>query len=105
MNRTLARKLAETITNAQLKDMFSKAKNSIKNWKKPSTVNKGMTKGVAWNILAAEFDENEDYHICAKANMIHEFGDFLPLELIEPLKNKKRYEAINLVHQEPFFKK
>lgn len=30
MNRTLDRKLAETITNAQLKDMFDKAKSRNK---------------------------------------------------------------------------
>lgn len=45
MNRTLARKLAETITNAQLKDMFDKAKAGIRDWTKTATGNKGMTKG------------------------------------------------------------
>ena len=104
MNRTLARKLAETITNAQLKDMFDKAQNGIKDWTKTATVNKGMTKGAAWNILAADFDENKEYPIIAKMNMIREFGDFLPWQLKNPPKSKKQYEPKTPVHQEPRFK-
>lgn len=104
MNRTLARKLAETITNAQLKDMFDKAQNGIRDWTKTATVNKGMTKGAAWNILAADFDENKEYPTIAKTNMIREFGDFLPQQLRNPPKDKKQYEPKAPVHQEPRFK-
>ena len=93
MNRVLARKLAINVTNAQLKDMFSKAKKSIKDWRKPSAANKSMTKGAAWNIFAANFDENKEYPTITKINMIHEFGDFLPLEVREQSKNRESKEV------------
>lgn len=32
MNRTDARRIAETITNQQLKEMFDSAKENIKDW-------------------------------------------------------------------------
>lgn len=75
MNRTDARRIAETITNQQLKEMFDSAKENIKDWTTTSSVNKGFTKGLAWNILAANFDTNEEHHILAKTSMIREFGD------------------------------
>ena len=100
MNRTLAKKIAETITNEQLGQMFKSAKENIKDWTKVSSVNKGMTKGVAWNILAADFDPKHKYHILAKINMIREFGEFLPEEL---LKNPRKESSSCKppVHQEP----
>lgn len=47
MNRADSKKIAETITNEQLKDMFEKAKSSISDWTKVSNVNKGMTKDIS----------------------------------------------------------
>ena len=52
MNRPDAKKIAQYITNEQLQKMFDNAKVGIKDWTKVSIVNKGLTKGVAWNILA-----------------------------------------------------
>ena len=63
MNRIDARKIAETITNEQLQQMFETAKAKITDWTKVSSVNKGMTKGVSWNILAKDFDVNSKHHI------------------------------------------
>ena len=63
MNRNNAKKIAQTITNEQLKDMFDNAKIGVKDWTKVSCVNKGMTKGVSWNILAKNFDISYSYHI------------------------------------------
>ena len=103
MNRTQARQLAETLTNAQLKAMFEKAKTSISDWTRTATVNKGMTKGAAWNILAADFDETKNYPTIAKLNMIWEFGDYLPWDLRNPKKEKKEYQPKAPVHQEPRF--
>ena len=74
MNRHIARKIAETITNEQLQQMFETAKSKITNWTQVSNVNKGITKGVAWNVLAKDFDVNKTHHILAKINMIREFG-------------------------------
>jgi hypothetical protein len=100
MNRSDAKKIAENITNNQLMEMFNKAKNEIKDWTKVSIVNKSLTKGFAWNILAKDFDINYNYHILAKINMIREFGEFLPDEL-KIKKNKKIYDKP--MHQEPEF--
>lgn len=101
MNRTDSKKIAETITNEQLKDMFEKAKSSITDWTKVSNVNKGMTKGAAWNILASNFDVNEKHHKLAKYNMIREFGEYLPEEL-KPIKKAKILPSY-IHHEEPKF--
>ena len=89
MNRNEARKIAETITNEQIKEMFDKAQSEIKDWAKVSSVNKGLTKGSAWNILTKAFNVDDKIHILAKTNMVREFGDFLPIELRIPKKIKK----------------
>lgn len=73
MNRTDSKKIAEKITNEQLLEMFNVAKTMIRDWTRISNVNKGMTKGVSWNILAKDFDVNATYHILAKTNQIMEF--------------------------------
>lgn len=78
MNKRSARKIAETITNDQLLEMFNRAKEGITDWTKTSSVNKGMTKGAAWNILAKDFDVSAKHHILVKTNMVREFGDYLP---------------------------
>ena len=101
MNKSKARKIAEVITNKQLKEMFDNAKANIKDWTKISSVNKGMTKGTSWNILAKNFDPNTQYHILAKTNMIWEFGDYLSIEFFE--KEKKDHNDNIPVHQNPIF--
>jgi len=100
MNRKTAREIAETITNEQIKQMFDTAKAKITDWTKVSSVNKGMTKGIAWNILAKDFDLETKHHILAKTNMVREFGEFLPNEL-KPQKKIKQYKPP--VHQDPQF--
>lgn len=102
MNKHDARKIAETVTNEQLKEMFDNAKTGIKDWTKISSVNIGMTKGTAWNILAKDFNVEQDYHILAKTNMVREFGEFLPYGLrSKPTRNK--LNIIKPVHQDPLF--
>lgn len=100
MRRSDARKIAETITNEQLVQMLNEAKQKVTNWNEPSIVNKCFTKGVAWNILGANFDTNIEHHILAKTNMIREFGNYLPDEL----KPKKK-EKVKIIpfHQDPKF--
>jgi len=66
MNRPLARQIADVITNDQLKQMFDNAKKGITNWNRVSSCNKGFTKGVAWNILAKDFDVKKSYHRLAR---------------------------------------
>lgn len=101
MNRKDARKIAETITNEQLKQMFDIAKEKITDWEKVSSVNKGITKGVGWNILARYFDVNKTYSILSKINMVREFGEFLPDDL-KPQKKPRRESGIP-IHQDPIF--
>ncbi len=102
MNRTDAKRIAETITNEELAEMFANAKANITDWTKVSNVNKGMSKGVAWNILASDFDVEKTHHNLAKYNMLREFGEFLPNHL-KPAK-KVKPATPNVVHQEPKFK-
>lgn len=101
MNRPDAKRIAETITNEQLLQMFNSAKENITDWTKTSNVNKSMTKGVAWNILAKDFDVSNKYHNLVKINMIREFGEYLPKEL-KPVKHK-RHSSKPPIHQEPNF--
>ena len=102
MNRNDAKKIAETITNEQLQKMFETAKVKITDWAKVSSVNKGITKGVSWNILAKDFDVNVTHHILAKTNMVREFGEFLP-DQIKPQKVNRVVSDKPRVHQEPKF--
>ncbi len=102
MNRNDARKIAETITNEQLQQMFDTAKAKITDWTQVSNVNKGLTKGVSWNILTAGFDVNKEIHILAKTNMVREFGEFLPNQL-KPRKANRQFSNKPPVHQEPKF--
>lgn len=101
MSRKVAKDIAKTISNRELLEMFNQAKNNIKDWTKTSSVNKSITKGVAWNILVADFDVNNDYSMLTKVNMIREFGLFLPDEL-KP-KKKQKTNNIKPYHQEPKF--
>lgn len=101
MNRSDAKKIAQNITNEQLQEMFNNAKVGIKDWTKVSNCNKGLTKGTAWNILAKDFNINQNHHSLAKINMIREFGEFLPDDIKPEKKNRKKYD--NLIHQNPQF--
>ena len=101
MNRSDAKKIAQNITNEQLQEMLNNAKVGVKDWTKVSNCNKVITKGVAWNILAKDFDINYNHHMLAKINMIREFGEFLPEKLKLEKRTRKKYD--NLIHQDPQF--
>ena len=102
MNRWYARELADRITNDELLQMFDNAKEGITDWKKISNVNKGLTKGMAWNILAKNFDVKTSYHALAKCNMIREFGEFLPDHLRQS-KQVRKPPVQHVCHQDPDF--
>ena len=101
MNRTDSRTIAETITNQQLQDMLDRAKKEITDWTQRSIMNKGLSKGVAWNILEKDFDINTEYRTFSKSSLIREFGAFLPDELKPPKRPKKKLPPIS--HQDPIF--
>jgi hypothetical protein len=77
MTRKLAKEIAETITNEQLQAMFDAAKVGITDWKTVSKINKGISKGAAWNILVSDFYVDDNLDPIIKFNMVREFGDFL----------------------------
>lgn len=102
MNKSNAKKIAETITFAQVQDMFDNAKENITDWSEVSAVNKGMTKGVAWNILKHGVKPEIVNQPLALKNMIWEFGDYLPEKL--KIKNpSKKQTKLDVHHQEPIF--
>lgn len=100
MRRHEARELADHLDNSHLYIMLKAAKENIKDWNQRSVVNKSLTKGTAWNILAKDFDVNHHYSALAKSNMIMEFGDFLP-DNLKPVKQKRI--LVDTIHQEPDF--
>jgi hypothetical protein len=104
MNKSDAKKIAETITFEQVKEMFNNAKANINNWEEISAVNKGMTKGAAWNILKHGVKPEIVNQPLALKNMIWEFGDHLPEHLKVKKISKKKAQAI-CFHQEPIFNK
>jgi len=104
MNKYQARELADKITEAEITEMFENAKVGIKDWTKVSRINKGITIGVAWNILYDTF-QLQSFRIqsgLAKRNMIFEFQDFLPKHLI-PEKKLKNKPEVKITHQNPIF--
>ena len=70
MDRTTAKKIAGTITNDAILEMLNTAKTRITDWGKTSKVNKCMSVGAAWCVLAEDFDVNKEYSIWSKTNMI-----------------------------------
>lgn len=97
MERNAAKKIAETVSVEDLKQMFINAQNGIKEWTKVSRVNKGLTKGTAFNILS-KCGVDEKSSILAKTNMVREFGEWLPN--YEKEIKPTRQEVIT-THQEP----
>lgn len=102
MNRSKAKIIAETITNKELELMFISAAHNITDWTKTSSINKSMTKGCAWNILAKDFNVDVNYSKIAKVNMVREFGEFLPEEITLQF-NKSKKPTIVPTHQNPDF--
>lgn len=103
MNKRYARELAETITREELLQMLSNAKEEITDWGQVSSVNKSMTKGAAWNVLAKGFSLNSERHILGIKNMIWEFGDYLPAYLCQCKKARKVPASGKVFHQDPLF--
>lgn len=96
MTRQEAKEIAETVTEQELKQMFFNAQNGIKDWTKISRVNKGLTKGAAFNILTKCSVNVKDKLITT--NMIWEFGEWLPNYEKKIVERKPQYKP---THQEP----
>jgi hypothetical protein len=102
MNKRDAREIARSITNEEIQEMFDRAKEGITDWTAVSSVNPGLTKGTAWNILASNFDASIRHGELSKKNMIWEFGDYLDGNM-KPRKIPKKRGNITPTHQEPIF--
>lgn len=105
MNKQQASVFAEIVTLEDLKQMFRNAQKYIADWTVVSRVNKGMSKGAAYNILAFEpnhYSSIEEISKLAKINMIWEFGEYLP-DYKKQVK-KTRAGKTTVVHQDPKFK-
>lgn len=102
MERSKAIKIARGITFEELNQMFDNAKMSIKDWNLRSEVNKGMTKGKAWNIFFPCL--RPDVSESVKVNMIREFGKYMSREtwerFVEPVSEKVYTPPY---HEEPEF--
>ena len=102
MNKSDSRKISKTITYEQLLEMFDVAKNSIKDWGQISNVNPCLDKGAAWNILFPALSRGYSSRSSISANMIWEFGDYLPDELKIKKPVKKKFSG-NVLRQQPIF--
>jgi len=101
MNRSYAKKLAQTITNKELETMLNNAKVGVLDWTKASKSNKGISRGTNWNMFCKDFNVNHKISEIIKFRMIEEFGEFLPIELHEPKKKKPDY--VQPTHFDPIF--
>lgn len=102
MDKSHAKHLSGKLDNYHLKLMIDKAKQEIKDWTAASKINKGLSKGTVWNILANSFDVDEHQNNIVKYNLIREYGEFLPEDL-QPRKKQPKPEVLP-VHQDPIFK-
>lgn len=105
MNKTVAKNLCRIIKNDDVFNMLKNAKLGIKDWKAASKLNPSMSKGEAWNILAAHFDVTKVYPVIILQNILMEFGDFLDIKpYMEPyIKKRNPKRNVELYHEEPDF--
>lgn len=97
LNKKQVRAIADTVTNQQLFEMFNAAQKLIVDWTKVSRISANITKGTAWNMLAANFNVNQEYSISEKREMVLEFGEFLTNDI------KYNADQNNPRHEEPKF--
>lgn len=102
MNKSDAKKIAETIIFEQVQEMFDNAKKQIGDWSEVSAVNKGMTKGASWNILRHGLKPEIINQPLALKNMIWEFGDYLD-ESLKIKKPSKKKDRLVVHHEDPVF--
>jgi len=101
MNKSSARRIAETITRDQLLAMFERAKAEISDWTQPSRVNPGFSLGVVWNMTYPLLMEGKGLRPTIITNMIWAFGDYLD-ESLKPAK-VCRPKPPEVYHEQPVF--
>jgi len=98
MTRAMAKEMAHKTTMQQIIEMLVKAKEQIKDWKQPNRMNKGLSNGAVFNIMAVGIKNNAEWNWLAKTNAIHAFGEYH--ELFEQFQTKKK-PSRGVFHQEP----
>lgn len=102
MNKADAKIIAQDITREQLAEMFARAQAGITDWRKPSPVNKAISLGKAWNILAAAFNSRHKLPYPVRINMVWTFGDYLPDSLRPtPKPGLSKPVRPDFIHEEP----
>lgn len=101
MNRPQARKLAETVTVEQIKQMLDNAKTGILDWTHASVANKGISRGSHWNLFCKDYSKKTEFSEMLKFRMIQEYGNFLPYH-IRHQEIKKKDQA-KPIHHDPIF--
>lgn len=100
MNRKEAKQIALTISKTQMIEMFLTAQKEIKDWTQAAIVNKGMSKGMAFNIFTSDIENCDKWIWIGRYNAIREFGDYIP-GYVKPGKEKKK--SYIPIHQDPIF--
>lgn len=94
-------KLADLVTQTDLMRMFKNAQTGIQDWRVASTNNKGISKGVAYNILkGVKLGHSNKLGI---KNAIREFGEFLPEDILAQVVRPGKKPTVVPAHQDPIF--
>ncbi len=101
-NKYESKLLADIVTPNDIKAMFENAKYRVNDWTAVSSVNKGITKGLAYNVLKFVWN-GETQHKTGITNAIREFGEYLPTEVLDTIIRKHKQIAFKPIHQEPKF--
>lgn len=105
MNKYNAKILAQIVQKDDIIQMLMTAYNSIFNggWSKPSTVNPSLAKWQAWDLFTNVFIDDPTYIPCcvSKRNMIWQFGQYLPDDILKKLPLKKNKVIIDIKNGYP----
>ena len=102
LTKKYCRELSKTITNVDLMWILVRARYEVTDWEKASRSNKGLSRGVNWNLFCKDFDVDEDYPPIRKYRILEEFGEYVPPSLRpEPIVKVNP----NVTHQLPDFSK
>jgi ATP-dependent phosphoenolpyruvate carboxykinase len=101
MTQQYAKDLANRMSNQEIKEMLVNAMNGITDWTQPCKLNSGMSWGIAWNLLAKNFDGNNGHREFHKVQLLRMFEAWLPEKYKQVRKKKMNPEKV--AHQEPDF--
>jgi hypothetical protein len=100
-----AKKLALILTKDDLIQMFKNAQERHKDWHEVSTINLGLSKGTAYNILKHARPYANNAFNGGVFNAIREFGEYLPQHILDKIIREKKVKRTDITpcHQEPIF--